>query len=140
MSYEECRTKFLNQILGEYENGKLKLPNKKIVKNRKQAIAIALNMAQRKCKYTKKDLRQVEEKVMMFLTKDTRKISEKRVPLTNVIETRILIKNYLKNNKKKAHELYKLLLKRIVNAGRDGIKINENIFEEIHDIQKMLKI
>jgi len=130
MSYEKCREKFLSQILGEYERGKLKMRNDKKVKKRNQAIAIALSMAQRNCKYTKKDLKEVEDKVMLFLKKDKRKISEKRLPLTNVIETKILIKNYLKMNKKsKAKELYKLLMIRIIDAGKDGINITKNIFD-----------
>lgn len=140
MSYEKCREKFLSQILGEYERGKLKMRNDKKVKKRNQAIAIALSMAQRNCKYTKKDLKEVEDKVMMFLKKDKRKISGKRLPLTNVIETKILIKNYLKMNKKsKAKELYKLLMIRIIDAGRDGIDITKNIFDEVSEIKKMLK-
>jgi hypothetical protein len=140
MSYEKCREKFLSQILGEYERGKLKMRNDKKVKKRNQAIAIALSMAQRNCKYTKKDLKEVEDKVMLFLKKDKRKISEKRLPLTNVIETKILIKNYLKMNKKsKAKELYKLLMIRIIDAGKDGINITKNIFDEVYEIKKMLK-
>lgn len=139
MSYDECRRKFLSQILKEYEQGKLKLRNDKKVKKKNQAIAIALSMAQRNCKYTQKDLKQVEEKVMMFLKEDKRKISEKKVPLTNVIETKMLIKKYIKNDKKKAKKLYKLLLNRIISAGSKGIKITENIFDELNEINKMIK-
>jgi hypothetical protein len=96
-------------------------------------------MAQRNCKYTKKDLREVEEKVMMFLKKDKRKISEKRIPLTNVIETRILIKNYFKMGKKtKAKKLYKLLMLRIIKAEKSGIKIPPNILKEVSSIKKLL--
>ena len=138
MSYEKCREKFLAQILGEYEKGKLKMRNDKKVKKRNQAIAIALSMAQRNCKYTKKDLREVEEKVMMFLKNDKRKISKKRIPLTNVIETRILIKNYLKMGKKtKAKKLYKLLMLRIIKAEKSGIKISPNIIKEVESIKKL---
>ena len=139
MSYDKCREKFLAQILGEYEKGKLKMRNDKKVKKRNQAIAIALSMAQRNCKYTKKDLREVEEKVMMFLKKDKRKISEKKIPLTNVIETRILIKNYLKMGKKtRAKKLYKLLMLRIIKAEKSGIKISPNILKEVSSIKKSI--
>lgn len=139
MSYDKCREKFLAQILGEYEKGKLKMRNDKKVKKRNQAIAIALSMAQRNCKYTKKDLREVEEKVMMFLKTDKRKISEKRIPLTNVIETRILIKNYLKVGKKtKAKKLYKLLMLRIIKAEKSSIKISPNILKEVSSIKKLI--
>ena len=138
MSYEKCREKFLAQILGEYERGQLKMRNDKKVKKRNQAIAIALSMAQRNCKYTRKDLREVEEKVMKFLKKDKRKISEKRIPLTNVIETRILIKNYIKMNKKtKAKNLYKLLMLRIIKAEKNNIKLSPNILKEVTKIKKL---
>lgn len=140
MSYDNCKEKFLSQILGEYKRGELKMRNNKKVKKRTQAIAIALNMAQRNCKYYKKNLKEVEEKVMMFLKKDNRKISEKKIPLTNVIETKILIKNYIKMKKKsKAKSIYKLLMLRIINAGKKGIPLTKNIFKEVSDIQKMLK-
>ena len=138
MSYENCRRKFLSQILSEYEKGKLKMSNNKKVKKRVQAIAIALSMAQRNCKYNKKDLLEVEKKVMKFLKRDERKIAEKRIPLTNVIETRILIKNYIKMNKKiKAKNLYKLLMKRILKSKK--IKITDNILNEVNKIKKLLK-
>lgn len=141
MTYEKCREKYLSQILGEFEKNKLKLRNNKIVKNRNQAIAIALSIAQKKCKHSDKELKEVESKVMMFLKKDTRKIAEKKVPLTNVIETKVLIKNFIKlKNNKKAKELYKLLIKRIITAGKDGIDITKNIFEELDDISKIMKI
>ena len=139
MSYENCRKKFLSQILGEYKKGKLKMSNNKNVKSKNQAIAIALSMAQRNCKYTKKDLLEVEEKVMVFLKNDKRKIAEKRIPLTNVIETKVLIKNYIKMNKKiKAKNLYKLLMTRIINAKKKKIKISKNIVEEINSIKKLI--
>ena len=114
--------------------------NDKKVKKRNQAVAIALSMAQRNCKYTKKDLREVEEKVMIFLKKDKRKISEKRIPLTNVIETRILIKNYIKMGKKaKAKKLYKLLMLRVIkNAEKKGIRKDSNILKEVNKIKKLI--
>jgi hypothetical protein len=138
MSYNKCRTKYLDEIMKEYKQGKLKLQNGKKVKDSKQAIAIALNIAQRKCKYSKKDMIEVEKKVMMFLKEDDRKISKTRVPLTNVIETRVFIKNILKKGEKsKAKIVYKLLLQRIINAGKKGIKIDQNIFEELEILQKL---
>ena len=83
---------------------------------------------------------EVEKKIMMFLKEDDRKISKTRVPLTNVIETRVYIKNILKKGEKsKAKKIYKLLLQRIINAGKKGIKIDQNIFEELN-ILKNLKL
>ena len=78
MSYDKCRQKYLDKILDEFENKKLKLSNNKKVTDRKQAIAIALSMAQDKCKYTNKDLKQVETKVNNFLDKSHKEIQSLR--------------------------------------------------------------
>lgn len=139
MKYDTCRSKYLETIMKEFESKKLKLRNDKKVTDRKQAIAIALSMAQKKCKYTDKELTDVEKKVMKFLKQDTRKIAEKRIPLTNVIETRVLIQNFNKMGKKsKAHNMYMLLVKRIITAGKKGIKVDKNIFEELDKASKLI--
>ena len=135
MSYDDCRQKFLDKILNEFENKKLKLRNNKKVKDRKQAIAIALSMAQDKCKYTNKDLKQVEIKVNKFLLDDDRKISKSRVPLTNVIETQVMINKFLKDNKKAKAKKYAFLLnQRIFSAMKNNINIPKNIINIMLDI------
>ena len=137
--YEECRKKYMEKIMKEFEVGKLKLRNNTIVKDRKQAIAIAISIAQHKCIFTKNELEHVETKVMNFLLEDNRKIARNRIPLTNVIDTRILIKNYLRlKNRTKAHKLYMLLVERITLAAVHKIKVDMNIWEELHMIQNML--
>ena len=70
----------------------------------------------------------------MFLLGKHRKDS---LPLTDVIETRMLIKLHIKN-KKKAHKLYMLLVERITKAALMKIKINNHIWDELNIIQKML--
>ena len=133
--YKQCQEKYMDETMKKFEKKKLKIAGKRIVKNRTQAIAIGLNTAERKCKYTTKDYNEIKEKVKMFLYNDTRKISEKKVPLTNVIETKVLIKYYLKKkNTRKANQLRNDLIKRIIKAGKDGIKISKNIFIELNEI------
>tara|TARA_B100000424_G_C22873718_1_gene465238 strand:- start:379 stop:810 length:432 start_codon:yes stop_codon:yes gene_type:complete len=133
--YKECQEKYMDETMKKYEKKKLIISGKRYVTDRKQAVAIALDTAQRKCKYSSKDYSEMKEKVNMFLYNDDRKISEKKVPLTNVIETKVLIKYYLKNkNKRKAKQLRDDLVKRIVKSGKDGIKISKNIFEELNEI------
>lgn len=130
MGYDECRQKYLDTILDEFERKKLKMRNNKLVKDRKQAIAIALSMAQDKCKYTTKDLKEVEEKVNMFLLDDDRKISKSRVPLTNVIETMVMIEKFIKDKKTtKAKKYIFLLNQRIFEAMNNNIKIGKNIIK-----------
>ena len=53
--YKDCQKKYMDETMKEFEKNKLKVSGKRIVKDRKQAVAIGLNTAQRKCKYTKND-------------------------------------------------------------------------------------
>ena len=142
-SYDECREKYLEKIMNEFKQKKLKLRNNKVVTDKKQAIAIAINMAMAECMsdLSQKDLDKIEKKIMMFLLQDHRKISESRVPLTNVIETRILINKYIKlKNKAKAHKLYMLLVERVTKAAIKKIKVDYHIWEELYKSQTELKI
>ena len=133
--YKDCQKKYMAETMKEFEKNKLKVSGKRIVKDRKQAVAIGLNTAQRKCKYTKNDYQLIKDKVKEFLYDDERKISKSRVPLTNVIETRVLIEYYRnKKETRKANKLKNDLIKRIIESGKDGIKITKNIFEEISKI------
>ena len=138
-SYDECREKYVEKIMKEFKQKKLKLRNNTVVTDRKQAIAIAINMAMAECILTK-DFSKIEKKIMMFLLEDHRKISETRVPLTDVIETRILINKYIKlKNKAKAHKLYMLLVERVTKAAIKKIKVDSHIWEELYTIQTILK-
>jgi len=138
MSYDECREKYIEKIMKEFEKGELKLKNKKKVVDRKQAIAIAISIAMSKCIMKPSDIKKISKKIMMFLTHDERKIAETRLPLTNVIETRILIHNYIKlKDIKNAHKLERLLVRRITIAALHGIKVDKNIWHELDTIQKM---
>ena len=125
----------MDETMKEFKEKKLKVSGKRIVKDRKQAVAIGLNTAQRKCKYTKNDYQLIKEKVEEFLYNDERIISKTKVPLTNVIETRILIEYYFnKKETRKANKLKDDLIKRIIESGKDGIKITKNIFVELSKI------
>lgn len=140
MTYEICSKKYLDKIIKEFEKGTLKLRNNKIVKDRKQAIAIALNMAQDKCTRNKSEFTHMKDKIHNFLLDDKRKISESRIPLTNIIECRLLINYYIKKHKiKKAKEIEYLLIKRITKAANKGIKIDKNVWDELHIIQNYFK-
>ena len=138
MSYDKCYDKYMEKIMKEFDKKELKMRNNVVVRDRKQAIAIAISMAQHHCIMTPGELKKIEIKVMNFLLEDNRKIATTRLPLTNVIETRILIKNLLKHkNKTKALKLEKLLVQRITLAALKQIKINMNIWEELHTIHNM---
>ena len=134
--YEECREKNVSDTLRLFEQKKLKASGDKKVTSRKQAIAIALTNSKNNCKYSKNDYKKIYEKVKLFLYEDDRKISNKRIPLTNVIETIVLIKKFIKSNKKsKAKKLKNDLINRILRSGKDGIKVTKNIFNELYKIR-----
>lgn len=136
--YEKCREKKVSDTLRLFDQKKLKASGDKKVTNKKQAIAIALTNAKNQCKYSKNDYKKIYEKVKEFLYNDDRKISKKKVPLTNVIETIILIKKFIKNNKiSKAKKLKKDLINRILKSGKDGINITKNIFDELYQIREI---
>ncbi len=134
--YDKCRSLYIEKIMKEFKLKKLKLRNNKVVTDKKQALAIAINMAMRKCIPNKQDFEKIEKKIMMFLLGKHRKDS---LPLTDVIETRMLIKLHIKN-KKKAQKLYMLLVERITKAALMKIKINNHIWDELNIIQKMLRV
>ena len=139
MSYDMCMKQNMDKILHEFKTGKLKLRNGKLVEDRKQAIAIAINTSMKQCIMTAKDIKKIKKKIMMFLLSDIRKISETRIPLTDVIETRMLINQYIKHNDmKNAYRLERLLVNRITLAALKGIKVGRNIWEELHNIYKIL--
>jgi hypothetical protein len=138
-SFKDCQEKYMDDTMKKFEKKKLKISGKRYVTDRKQAVAIGLDTAQRKCKYSKDDYKEIIEKVDIFLHNDDRKISEKRVPLTNVIETKVLIEYYInKKNKRKANQLKDNLIKRIIKSGKEGIKISKNIYEELNEIYQLL--
>ena len=70
--YERCKQNIIGQDLRLFKEGKLKQRNKQPVKNRKQAIAIALSMAEKKCenKRTRTDARRSTMKIKRKLEKD----------------------------------------------------------------------
>lgn len=133
MSYEKCRAKFLSNILEEFKRDKLRDRGGNKVKKREQALAIALNYAQNKCKYSDKELKKVEEKVNKFLEDNGRLV------LTNIIETKVLINNLIEDgNRRRARRLQELLWRRIVNGGLKGHKISNNILRELREIDMII--
>ena len=94
MSHEKCSSNIIKKTIKEFNDKELKLNNNKIVKDKKQAIAIALTTANKKCTYNKEELKELEKKVINFLLEDNDKI-----PLSNVIETKQIINMYVEKKK-----------------------------------------
>lgn len=70
--YEECRSKIIDKIMKEYEKGILKSSRGGLIKDRKQAIAVALSIAGKSCKgkYDKVDIERMVGRIDKVLKSD----------------------------------------------------------------------
>jgi hypothetical protein len=131
MNHEKCSNNIIKKTIKEFNKKELKLSNDKIVKDKKQAIAIALTSANRKCSYNKEEFKELENKIKNFLYSD-----DNNIPLSGVIETKKIIKMYIENKKyKKAYLFTNLLIKRVINT-----KLTSNIIKELLTLPQILNI
>ena len=67
--YEECRSKIIDKIMKEYERGVLKSSRGGLIKQKKQALAVALSIAGKRCKgkYDKVDIERMIGRVEKVL-------------------------------------------------------------------------
>jgi hypothetical protein len=135
MSYKKCSSKIMEETMKEFEKKQLKLRNDKPVKDRKQAVAIGLSESERKCHYSKEEMQHVKSLVDTFLMNDERKISEDRIPLSNVIQTKHLINNFIEKKKyKEAYKYLSMLTSRTMDATLHNIPLTKNIIKELKDL------
>ena len=123
--YEICKKNIIGQDMRLFKQGKLKQRNQQPVNNRKQAIAIALSMAEKKCenKKTRKDIQKENNKINRKLAKDRYDEPIKLIDVRNIITK---LKNLKKN---KRHTEYrtlklKLLSRKIFNSGKIKVTLN----------------
>lgn len=136
-NYNRCRSNKVENVMGEFKEGKLKNRGGKKISNRKQAVAIALSEADRTCKLKgKKSTEKVEEKVLNFLYNDNRKIAEERVPLSNVKQTILIIS---KSKKSEANKLAMALYHRVLKAMNKGIEVSPDVIQELVKMGEDLK-
>lgn len=134
MAHDKCSRKIMTEVMGEFEDKKLKMSNEKLVKNRKQAVAIGLSRVEEKCKYSKNEYKELEKKVLEFVSSKP----DEKIPLSRVIETRQLIEFYFKEKDYKKCKKYEILLWHyIVGAVSMKIDISDNIWQELKAIKKM---
>jgi hypothetical protein len=134
MAHEKCSRKIMTEVMGEYEDKKLKMSNEKLVKNRKQAVAIGLSRVEEKCKYSKNEYKELEKKVLEFVSSKP----DEKIPLSRVIETKQLIEFYFKEKDYKKCKKYEILLWHyIVGAVSMKIDITDNIWQELKAIKKL---
>lgn len=129
--FKECEKKYMEDTMHEFKKKKLKISGKRIVQDRKQAIAIGLNISQRKCKYNKDDLEKIKVDVNNFLNTSI------EVTLSNIIKFKAYIKKLIKDKKyRKVSELKNKLILKIFSLGRNK-QIKKNIFNELYKIWKL---
>ena len=133
-SHKKCSKKIVEKTMKEYEKRKLKQSDDKIIKNRKQAIAIALSKVDDECKYTKSEYEILEDNVEEFFNTPI----DKNIPLSKIVEIRKLIEYYYsKKLYKKCHKYEVLLWHYIIFAASKGIEISDNIWKELKAIKKL---
>ena len=130
-SYQECTSNKIAQTMHEFNDKKLKDRANKIIKNRKQAIAIALSQADSNCKYNPEEKKELIIKVNEYLN------SDKPLNLSKINEIKKAIE--ILESKGKNKQIYvfkKLLFDKIIKIHLSGESIEKNIWEEIKNIHK----
>ena len=132
MTHEKCTEKIMEKTIKEFKAGKLKQKDKKIITDRKQAVAIGLAKVEATCKFSQSEYKKLEAKVLEFVLSKPKD----HIPLSRVIETKDLIKHYYNMKKfKKCRKYEILLLHYIINA--KNFEITNNIWSELKAIKKM---
>jgi hypothetical protein len=130
-SYAKCSNSQISQTMHEFADKKLKDRANKVIKNKSQAIAIALSQAESKCKYNQEEKSQLISKVNEDLN------SDKQLNLTNIIETKKAIEIlHGKNKYKQIYVFKKLLFDKIIKLHLSGDSLSKNMWEEINQIHK----
>lgn len=132
-SYELCKKEVITTTIDEFNEKKLKSNNNKIIKNKKQAIAIALSQVETNCKYNPIDTVNLIQKVSVDLNN-----IDKELNLTNIIETKHAIEILNKQGKyKKINIFKKQLFDKVITQYLRGNNINQNMWKEIKKIQEI---
>lgn len=131
-SYQTCSTNKISQTMHEFNDRKLTDRANKIIKNKKQAIAIALSQVDSQCKYNQEEKTQLIYKVNAILN------SDKPLNLSNLIETKKAIEILESKGKNKQIYNYKqLLFNKIINLHLLGESMDKNMWKEIKNIHKL---
>jgi uncharacterized protein YpuA (DUF1002 family) len=132
-SYDSCKSDKVSKTMKEFKEGALADRSGKAIKNKKQAIAIALSQAQTSCKYNPDDAKKLLTKVDKDLNDQQKKIN-----LTNLIETKDAIELlYRMGKSKRVYVFQKLLWDKIINEQRSGEELKSNMWDEIKKIHDL---
>lgn len=110
--YMICKEKIVDSYMKKFERGELKSSNNKIVKNRLQAVAMALSLSEKVCekKISKKDIEFKEERVNKMIFDKDGKFLNTKLQLSNVKNSLFLLDYY---KKKRSTKKYNLLMKNL---------------------------
>lgn len=127
MKYIECRKKTIEEVMREFKQGKLKSSSGKKVTSNKQAIAIALSMAQ-DCSFSKSEANEIYKN-------NLKKLDEGKLNLTILNEINQLVDYfYLNKEKGKRGYLINKTLSVFLTKGKKGMKMDSNMWDVIYDI------
>ena len=131
--YMKCKQKIIDNYMKKFERGELKGANNKIIKNRMQAVAVALSISDKICesKISTKDIAFKEERVNKMLYGKDGKLLSSPLQLSNV-KNAIFLMNYYKKKKKtkKLRELREALITRTLLACFEN-NVTKNVQKEI---------
>lgn len=131
--YMKCKQKIIDNYMKKFERGELKGANNKIIKNRMQAVAVALSISDKICesKISTKDIAFKEERVGKMLYGKDGKLLNTKLQLSNV-KNAIFLMNYYKKKKKtkKLRELRESLITRTLLACFEN-NVTKNVQKEI---------
>ena len=131
-SYKKCKYETISETIHSFKDKKLKTRANKIVKDKSQAIAIALSQTHSQCERNKLEGKKLIDKVDRDLN------DSKELNLTDIIETGDAIKILLGESKSKRVYIFKKLLwDKIIKMEIKGKKLDKNMWEEIKKIHNM---
>jgi hypothetical protein len=134
MSHDKCSKNIMDKTMKDFEKRKLKQRDEKVIKDRKQALAVGLSRVEDECKYSSKEFKEVEKNLNKFLLEEP----SDKIVLSRVIEARQLIEYFYKEkNFKKCKKFEILLWHYIVSAVSKNIEVSQNVWKELKAIKKL---
>ena len=133
MLHDKCSKKIMDKTMKDFEKRKLKQRDEKIIKDRKQALAVGLSRVEDECKYSSKEFKEIEKNLHNFLQEEP----SDKIILSRIIETRQLIEYFYKEkNFKKCKKFEILLWHDVVSAVSKSIEVSQNVWKELKAIKK----
>ena len=133
--YDTCHEKTMDKYMKKFEKGELKDRSNKKIKSRKQAVAIALSISDKKCEknFSIEDYKKIEERFNknIYDNENNNKVSEKKLSYTTFKNGLKLVDYYkLKGKKSKANNIFNSLLLKVFIDIKKG-NINKVIINDM---------